>query len=53
MGGNQEEVMSGGKFGRYKAEVEYMIETRERLALRNKMESEKTVNIHGGLSGGT
>ena len=33
--------MSAGKFGKYKAEVEEMIERRERLALRNKVESEQ------------
>ena len=53
IGGNQEEVMSAGTFGRYKAEVEGMIEIRERLALRNKVESEKHLEIHGGLREGT
>ena len=41
IGVNQEDVMSAGKFGRYKAEVEEMIERRETLALRNKVESKK------------
>ena len=41
IGGNQEEVMSAGAFGRCMAEVEEMIERRERPALRNKVESEK------------
>ena len=41
IGGNQEEVVSAGKFGKYKAEVEKGIERRERLVLRNKVESEK------------
>ena len=39
--GNQKEVVSAGKYGRYKAEVEDRMEKRERLALRNKVESEK------------
>ena len=47
IGGNQEEMMSAGKFGRYKAEVEERIERRERLALRNKVESEKHLEIYG------
>ena len=42
IGGNQEDLMSAGKFGRCKAEeVEKRIERRERLALRNKVESRK------------
>ena len=41
-GGNQEEVMSAGKFGKYKAEVEAIIERRERLALRNKWHRKNT-----------
>ena len=49
MGGNQEEVMSAWKFGRYKAELEERIETRERLALRNKVESGKKMEIYRGL----
>ena len=32
-GGNQEEVMSAGKFGRYKAEVKEGMEIKETLAL--------------------
>ena len=52
IGGNQEEVMSAGKFGRYKAEVEEIIKRRERPALRNKVESGKHLEIYGGLSEG-
>ncbi|MEP2037814.1 MAG: hypothetical protein ABJI72_14510 [Parasphingorhabdus sp.] len=50
--GNQGEIMSAGKFGRYKAKVEESIERRERLALRNKVESEKHFEIYGGLREG-
>ena len=39
--GSQEDIMSAEKFGRCKAEVEGRIERRERLALRNKVKSEK------------
>ena len=49
-GGNQEEVMSAGKFGRYTAEVEETIERRERLAPRNKVESEQHLDIYRGLN---
>ena len=49
VGGNQEEVASAGEYGKYKAEVEEMIERRERLALQNKVESEKHLEIYGGL----
>ena len=54
IGGNQETLMSAGKFGRYKAEVENMIEIRERLAVRNKVEPEKhlLIEIHEGLREG-
>ena len=52
IGGNQEDVMSAGKFGRYKLEVEEMTERRERSALRNKVSSEKHLQIYGGLSEG-
>ena len=42
-----------GKFGEYKAEVEERMERKERLALRNKVESEKKhLKIHGGLREG-
>ena len=42
IGRSQEEVMPDGKFRRYKAEeVEEMIGRRERLGLRNKVESGK------------
>ena len=44
--------MPAGKFGKDKAEVEERIERRERLALRNKVESEKHVEIYGGLREG-
>ena len=48
IGGNQEEVMSAENFGRYKAELDEEIQTRERLELRNKVESEKHLrDIHG------
>ena len=43
--------MSAGKFGRYKAEVEETIKKRERLALRNKMESGKHSRDMGGIEG--
>ena len=41
IGGNQEEGIFAENFGRYKAEVEGRRERRERLALRNKVKSEK------------
>ena len=44
--------MSAGKFERYKAEVEERIERREMLALGNKVESEKHLEIYGGLTEG-
>ena len=47
IGGKQEEVMSVGKFGRYKAEIEEMIVRRERLALRNKIKSGNTLRYMG------
>ena len=53
MGGNQEKVMSAEKFGKYKAQVEERIERRGRLALRNKVESEKHLEIYGRLRGYT
>ena len=40
------------KFRRYKTEIEERIETRERLALRNKVKSGKHLEIYGGLSEG-
>ena len=43
-GGNQEGLMSAGKLGRYNAE------RRERLALRNKVNSKKHLEMYGGLS---
>ena len=52
IGGNQEEVMSAGKAGRYKAELEERTGKRERLALRNKVSSEKHLEISGGLREG-
>ena len=45
--GKSEEVMSAGKFGRCKAKVEEMIGRRERLAQRNKVESEKHSDTMG------
>ena len=47
--GNQEDVMSAGKFRKYKAEVEDRIERSGRIALRNKVESEEHSEICGGL----
>ena len=44
--------MSAGKFGRYKTEAEERIERRGRRAIRNKVDSEKHLKIHGGLSEG-
>ena len=53
IGGNQEEMISGGKFGRvYNAEIGEKIERRERLAPRNKVESGKHLEVYGGLSEG-
>ena len=40
--------MSAGKFGKYKAEAEEKTKRRERLALRNKVESEKTLERYTG-----
>ena len=45
-------MMSAGKFGRYKVEVEERIERRERLALRNKVGSERHLETYGGLREG-
>ena len=46
-------MMSAGKVERYKTEeVEEWIERRERLALRNKVESEKHLEIYGRLREG-
>ena len=54
IGGSQEEVMSAGNFGKYKAEVEEGVVRRARLALRNEVESEKhlLLEIYGGLREG-
>ena len=52
LGRNQVEMMYAGKFERYKAEIEERIERRERLALRNKVESEKHFEIYRGLREG-
>ena len=41
MGENQEDILSAEKFGRCKTEAEEMIESREGLALRNKVKSGK------------
>ena len=49
MGGDQEEVLSIEKFGGYKTELKERIEERERLALRNKVNEEKHLDIYGGL----
>ena len=43
IGGNQEEVMPAGKFGKYKAEVEERTERRERLALRSMWNRKQTL----------
>ena len=40
------------KFGVYKTEVKERIESRERLALRKKMEGEEHLEIYGGLREG-
>ena len=50
MGGNQEEMMSAEKFGRYKADAGEGIERWERLALRNKVKSGERVEMYGGSS---
>ena len=50
IGGNQEEILlSIEKFGGYKTEVKERIETRERLALRNKVKEEEHLEIYGGF----
>ena len=41
-GGNQEDLMSAGKFGRYKTEAEEGIERRERLASAEKTGSRRS-----------
>ena len=46
---DQKYVLSLEKFGGYKTEVKERIEERERLALRNKVNEEKHLEIHGGL----
>ena len=43
--------MSAGKFGNCKGEVEDRIQRRERLALRNKMESGKSFTDIRGVEG--
>ena len=48
LGGYQEEVLSTEKFGGYKTQVKERIEKRERLALRNKVKEEKSLEIYGG-----
>ena len=50
LGGNQEKVMSAEKSGRDKTEVEGRIEGWERLALKNKVKSEKYLKIYGEIS---
>ena len=49
IGGNQEAMMSAGKFGRGKTEVEEIRERRERLTLRNKVKSEKHLSYMRGV----
>ena len=45
-------MMFAGRFGKYKAdEVEKRIERRERLALRNNVESEKHLETIRGIEG--
>ena len=41
--------MSIEKFGGYRTEVKEIIEEREKLALRTKVEEEKHLEIYGGL----
>ena len=48
-GGNQEDMTSAEKFGRYTTDVEESTEKREMLALRNKVKSEKHL---GDMRGG-
>ena len=48
IGGNQEEILSINKFGGCKAEVKERIETRERLARRNKVKEEEQLEITEG-----
>ena len=45
-------MTSAKKFERYKAEVNEMIELSGRLTLRNKLKSEKHLEIYRGLSEG-
>ena len=45
IGRNQKKLMSARTFGRYMAHVEEMTERRGRLALRDKVESEKHFEI--------
>ena len=47
LGGDQEEVLSIEKFGGDKTEVKEIIEERERLALRNKVDEEKHLRYTG------
>ena len=47
--GRPRRALSIEKFGGYKTEVKGRIEERERLALRNKAEAEKHLEIYGGL----
>ena len=47
IGGTQEGMMSVEKFGRYKAEVEEMMKRRGWLASRNKVKSEKHLEMDG------
>ena len=49
IGGNQEEMVSAGKFGRHETEVEERIERRARLTLRNTVKSEKHLGLSKGI----
>ena len=42
--------LSVEKFKRYKTEGEEITQRREKLVLRNKVQSEKPLEIYGGLS---
>ena len=48
--GNQRDMMSDEKFGRYKTEAEGILEMRERLAPRNNVNLEKHLELYAGLN---
>ena len=52
VGGNKDEVLSIGESAGYKTKVRDMITTREKGALRRKVDKEEHLQIYGGLREG-